>query len=469
MKNKQIVTRFAPSPTGELHIGSARTALFAYLAAKSTGGKFYLRVEDTDRTRYVEGSDKRLIEALDWLKLVPDNRDKIVFQSKRLDIYRKYAFELVEKGKAYICTCSKEKIEADRATQEKSGKLPGYLGHCRDAKIKLEEVKEGEYVIRMKMPKTGKVVVHDLVRGDVEFDLSLFDDQILLKSDGFPTYHLASVVDDHEMGINSVLRAEEWLSSTPKHILIYEAFGWDLPDFGHFSMILAPDKSKLSKRHGAVSVEQFMNEGYLSEAIINFICLLGWNPKTDQEIFSLEELEKEFKIENLNKAPAVFDIVKLNSINSHYIQEQVKSQKSEVKSLIKKFINEISDAELDLIGRGGFKTLKEASEYIIEMRKEPDYKADILIFKKSDKKNTALALRVVSEKLTDESEWDSNNIQKALEYTVTENGLSNGDVFWPVRVALSGSEKSPSPVELAVALGQLESIKRIKKALNKLA
>lgn len=426
-----------------------------------------MRIEDTDRTRYVEDSDKRLIEALDWLKLIPDNRDKIVFQSKRLEIYRKYALELVEKGKAYICTCSKEKIDADRATQEKSGKLPGYLGHCREAKIKLEDVKEGEYVIRMRMPKTGKVVVHDLVRGDVEFDLSLFDDQILLKSDGFPTYHLASVVDDHEMGINSVLRAEEWLSSTPKHILIYEAFGWDLPDFGHFSMILAPDKSKLSKRHGAVSVEQFMNEGYLREAIINFVALLGWNPKTDQEIFSLEELEKEFKIENLNKAPAVFDIVKLNSINSQYL---VKLPFDRIKQELERFGLEKPTPEMiEIAQRGGFATTKSAAEYVLSLFEEKKFPPEMLIFKRSDKKNTLLALKQVSDKLVSLEEWSSDKFQQALQYTVIENGLGNGDVFWPIRVALSGEEKSPSPVELALALGKDESIKRIQTAIRKLS
>ncbi|MCX6808458.1 MAG: glutamate--tRNA ligase [Candidatus Berkelbacteria bacterium] len=465
---KSIITRFAPSPTGELHIGSARTALFAYLAARSTGGKFFLRIEDTDRTRYVEGSDQRLIEAMNWLNLIPDNKGEIVFQSKRLEMYKKFALELVEKGQAYICVCSKEKLDADRAEMEKAGVPPRYAGHCREARINIDDVKEGEYVVRLKMPKTGKIVVHDIVRGDIEFDLSLLDDQVLLKSDGFPTYHLASVVDDHEMGINSVLRAEEWLSSTPKHIILYQAFGWELPQFGHFSMILAPDRSKLSKRHGATSVEQFRSEGYLPEALINFVALLGWNPKTDREIFSLAELEQEFKIENLNKAPAIFDIQKLNSINTHYITELVRNQKSEVRSQIKNILKDISDDELDLIGRGGFSTLKGAADYILELRKEPDYPATMLVFKRSEKKSTLLALRAVADKFESEEEWSTFNVQKALEYVVIENSLTNGDVFWPVRVALSGAEKSPSPVELAVALGKDESLKRVKKAISKL-
>jgi len=409
MNYNNIITRFAPSPTGELHIGGARTALFEYLAARSTGGKFYLRIEDTDRARYVEGSDKRLVEALEWLGLVPDNIDDIVTQSKRLDLYRKYALKLVDEGKAYICTCTKDELKVKGEELKLSGKLPGYDGTCREKNIKIEDVvnrpgtllsgekrpqlaSDGDYVIRLKMPATGEVVVDDLVRGDVKFDLSLFDDQVLLKSDGYPTYHLASVVDDHEMGINYVLRSEEWLSSTPKHIILYEALGWDQPKFGHFSMILAPDKSKLSKRHGATSVEEFKSLGYLPEAIINFIALLGWNPKDEREFFSLDDLVGEFKLKNLNKAPAIFNIEKLNSINAHYITEEILNPKSEILNQFQNFkLPNIQKAELNLIGRGGYKTLKEAAEYILKLRQTPEYVAGILVFKKSDQATTLQA------------------------------------------------------------------------------
>ncbi len=469
MDKEPIITRFAPSPTGELHIGSARTALFEYLAAKSTGGKFYLRIEDTDRKRYVKDSDKRLIETLNWLGLTPDNKNEIIFQSKRLDLYKKHALELVQAGKAYICTCSKEKLEADKAELEKSGKLPRYIGTCRDKNIKIEDVTENGYVIRLKMPATGEVVVHDLVRGDVKFDLSLFDDQILLKSDGYPTYHLASVVDDHEMGITDVLRAEEWLSSTPKHLVLYRAFGLTPPKFGHFSMILAPDHSKLSKRHGATSVEEFKSLGYLPEAIINFIALLGWNPKDEREIFTLEELVTEFKLANLNKAPAIFNIDKLNDINARYIVEQVKSEKLKVKSLIQNFkVENITGGELDLVGRGGHKTLREAAEYILKLRQTPEYKTELLIFKKSDQATTIKALQKVQSKLPIIEQWNNAAIQQSLEGVVSENNLTNGDVFWPIRVALSGEEKSPSPVELAVALGKEETLERVQQAISKL-
>jgi len=462
---EKIITRFAPSPTGELHIGGARTALFEYLAAKHSQGKFFLRIEDTDRARYVEGSDKRIEWALKWLGVIPDNKDKVVYQSERLEIYKKHAFDLVKAGHAYICTCSKEKLAESRAKQEKEGKPPKYEGTCRTADFKLADMKEGCYTIRMKMPQEGKVVVKDLIRGEVEFDLSLFDDQVILKSDGYPTYHLASVIDDHEMGITDVIRAEEWLSSTPKHLVLYEMFGWKAPKFAHLPMVLAPDRTKLSKRHGATSVVEYKELGYLPEAIINFLVLQGWNPKDEREYFTLPELIDEFKLENVNKAPAIFNIEKLNSINEHYIVEQIKSQKSKVKTAIFNFITKITDGELDLIGRGGFKTLKEAAEYILKLREGSEYNAESLIFKKSDKKNTLLGLRKAIEKLELLEEWSADKVQQALQYVVIENGLANGDVFWPVRVALSGEEKSPSPVELMVALGREESIKRIKKAI----
>lgn len=462
-----IITRFAPSPTGELHVGGARTALFEYLFAKHGKGKFLLRIEDTDRGRMVEGATQRIVDSLKWLGIVPDNLDKLTIQSERLDLYQKYARQLVDEGKAYICTCSRESLEKDREKQEKEKRPTGYEGHCHDAKIKFDDVKDGHYVIRMKMPKRGKMVVPDLIRGDVEFDLSLLDDQVILKSDGFPTYHLASVVDDHDTKITHVIRAEEWLSSTPKHLVLYEMLGWKAPEFAHLSMILGPDKKKLSKRHGATSVLDYRQEGYLPEALDNFMALLGWNPKDNREYFTLSELIDEFKIENLNKAPAVFDIAKLDDINGHYLQEQVKNNASEVKSLLIRFgVENATDGEVELIGRGGFKTLKEVASYITNLREVPKYKGDLLIFKRSDKKNTVLALKQVSSKLESIEEWNADSVQKALEYTVIENGLANGDVFWPVRVALSGVEKSPSPVELAVALGKENTLERIKKAIS---
>lgn len=458
-----ITTRFAPSPTGELHIGGARTALFAYLFAKHNQGEFLLRIEDTDRSRYVEGSIDRIIESLKWLGIVSGNK-KPMIQSTRLFEYKKVAFDLVKAGKAYICTCPKEMLEADRKNQEAEKRPTGYAGHCREKNLQLGDVKEGEYVIRMKMPQKGKIVVHDLIRGDVEFDLSLTDDQVILKSDGYPTYHLASVVDDHEMGVSHVIRAEEWLSSTPKHLLLYEMLGWKAPEFAHLPMVLAPDRTKLSKRHGATSVVEYKNLGYLPEALVNFLALLGWNPKDNREEFTLSELVSEFKIENINKSPAIFDINKLNSINERYL---MKADEERLSLELHNFgVTEATEGEIAIIKRGGLKTLKEAADYILTLRQDPEYKGNLLIFKRSDKKNTLLALEQVTEKLAGIEEWSADNAQKALEYTVIENGLSNGDVFWPVRVALSGAEKSPSPVELLAALGKDVSLKRLKKAIS---
>ena len=463
---KEIITRFAPSPTGEMHIGNVRTALFEYLTAKSQGGRFLMRIEDTDRERFVEGSADRIIEALKWLGIIPENLNSIMVQSQRLDIYKEAAMRLVGEGKAYICTCTKEKLEADRKKQEAEKKPTGYVGTCRDAKIKFPDVAEGQYVIRMKMPKKGKVIVRDIIRGDVEFDLSLLDDQIIIKSDGFPTYHLAVIIDDHEMGITHVIRGEEWLSSTPKHLTLYEMLGWIAPSFGHLPLILATDKTKLSKRHGAVSLSDYRQLGYLPEALVNFLALLGWNPGSEREFFTLADLEKEFSVKRVQKSPAIFDISKLNSINEHYLREKTSE---EFKKLLDDFgVHDLKDGEAELLGRGGFKTLKEMASFVFELRKEPEYEADLLIFKRSDKKNTTLALKAVLAKFEAESEWKTENVQKALEYTVIENGLANGDVFWPVRLALSGAEKSPSPVELAVALGKDSSLARVKKAIKKL-
>lgn len=474
----KIRTRFAPSPTGELHIGGARTALFAYLFAKSQKGEFLLRIEDTDRERYVKDSDKRIIESLAWLGINPDNKDKMVVQSERLDIYKNAALELLQAGKAYVCTCSPERLLELRKHQQSKFLPTGYDGACRSNKIQVtsykqleDHLKEGA-VVRMKMPKKGEISIEDLVRGKVTFDASLLDDQIILKSDGFPTYHLASIVDDHEMKITHVIRAEEWLPSTPKHIILYEAFGWEPPKFAHLSMILPPDrKGKLSKRHGATSVLEYRDEGYLPEALVNFMVLLGWNPKTNEEFFTLEELINEFKIENLNKAPAVFDIAKLKSFNEFYFRNSVTSNKGQATSYLKNFIKgSLSSGELDIIGRGGFSTLKEAAEYIEKLRTKPNYEGNLLIFGKSTKEKTLKGLQLTVDclQLMDDKEWNNQNLQMELGLVVTRNDLTNGDVFWPVRVALSGEEKSPSPVELMLALGKEESLNRLKNAINKL-
>ncbi len=456
-----IKTRFAPSPTGELHIGGARTALFSYLFAKHSGGEFLLRIEDTDRERFVEGATERIIESLNWMGIVADNADKPMIQSERLKIYQTAAKKLVDEKKAYVCTCSKEELETERQSQIKAGQPPKYSGKCRDVN---HQINDQSYVIRMKMPESGIIKIHDLIRGEVEFDASLQDDQIILKSDGYPTYHLASVIDDHQMEISQVIRSEEWLSSTPKHIILYEMLGWKAPEFAHLSMILGPDHAKLSKRHGATSVIDYKNQGYLPEALVNFMALLGWNPKDDREFFAIAELIQEFKLENVNKSAAIFDILKLNHFNAEYL----KSKKLDLKDLENFGLKDLSSGELELISRGGFKTLKGVGEYILSLRKNPEYDPLLLIFKKSNKGKTLKALVISKSKFQTSNKWSEENLEKTLESIVAENNLTNGDVFWPVRVALSGAEKSPSPVELLLALGKEKSGKRIEKAIEKL-
>ncbi|MCX6812342.1 MAG: glutamate--tRNA ligase [Candidatus Berkelbacteria bacterium] len=476
---EKIKTRFAPSPTGELHIGAARTALFNYLFAKNQAGEFLLRIEDTDRERFIVGATERIIESLSWLGIVPDNVDEPMVQSTRLEKYRAAAETLIKNGDAYVCTCSKEELGAERQNQIAKNLPPKYSGKCREksqitrGKSQTNqkfEIPNGA-VFRMKMPESGKIVVEDLIRGQVEFDAGLLDDQIIIKSDGFPTYHLASVVDDHEMEITHVLRAEEWLSSTPKHLILYKMFGWTPPKFGHLSMILGPDQAKLSKRHGATSVLEYRDEGYLPAAIDNFIALLGWNPKTEREIFTLPELVREFKIENVNKSAAVFDIEKLNWMNADYIKNQISKIKmtDENSKILEKWgYKKLSNDELELIGRGGFRTLRDVAHFLDDLYEEPEYNAELLIFKKSDFGKTKTGLEKSAEKLSALENWDEENLEKILAEVVSENNLTNGDVFWPVRVALSGSEKSPSPVELLVALGKEESLERIQKAMSKL-
>lgn len=445
-----------------MHIGNVRSALFEYLFAKHNDGQFLLRIEDTDRERYVEGGEKRIVEVLEWLGLYPENYCEPVIQSQRKDIYKDHALHLVESGHAYVCECSKERLEEIRAKQEAQKLPPQYDRYCRDRELKY---KEG-CVIRLKMPLSGEARFNDLVRGKVAFDYALQDDPILLKSDGFPTYHLAAVVDDHEMKITHVIRGEEWLSSTPKHLYLYEAFGWKAPEFAHLPMILGTDRKKLSKRHGAMSVEGYRKAGYLPEALLNFIALLGWSSKDDREEFTLEQLIKEFTIENVHKNPAVFDVDKLNHINELYIRDLLPEK---LKHALEDFgLKDATEGELTLAQRGGFKTLKEIADYLLELRKEPEYDGSLLVFKKSDKEKTQKGLTAAREHLVAIKLGSQEELQNALTEAVNENELTNGDVFWPVRVALSGKEKSPSPVELLVALDRTESLKRIDAALKKL-
>ncbi len=326
----EVRTRYAPSPTGYLHVGGLRTALYNYLFARAQGGKLLLRVEDTDRTRLVEGAVENFLDVFDWLGIHFDESPKVggpcapYVQSERLAMYREATQQLAAAGHAYVCFCTAERLDQVRSDQQARSLPPMYDRHCRSLSTAevARRVAAGEpHVWRMAVPDHQTVEIHDLIRGDVNFETATIDDQVLMKSDGFPTYHLANVVDDHHMRISHVIRGEEWLPSTPKHVLLYRFFGWEPPQFAHLPLLLNPDRSKMSKRSGDVAVEAYRDKGILPAALLNFVALLGWHPQDEREFFSLDELVHEFTLERVNKAGAVFDQAKLKWMNTEYLSK----------------------------------------------------------------------------------------------------------------------------------------------------
>jgi len=469
----QVRTRFAPSPTGYLHIGSLRTALFNYLWAKKNNGQFLLRIEDTDQARLVEGAQENLIKILQLFGLTFDNIKPMV-QSTRTKIYQEFAQKLVEEHKAYHCFCSSERLDDLRKTQSETKQVPKYDGHCRNLSVEIVEtkLKAGEKaVIRFKMPENKTVEMHDEVYGDIKVKTEDLDDFVLLKSDNFPTYHLANIIDDHEMEISHVIRADEWLASLPKHLLLYQAFGWQAPTFVHLPLLLNPDRSKLSKRQGDVAVEDFVKKGYLKEAILNYVALLGWNPKDEREFFTLEELVANFSLEHINKTGAIFDLQKLNWFNASYIRE---NKSPEILAQAFSFLPEnLSDEQKHKIFKlfssrlDNLSQLESVASFVWQLA---NYDKAMLIFKKSDLEKTKTGLNISFAFLNDlaESAWQEETLRQDLNDLIARNNLTAGDVFWPIRVALSGLEKSPSPTEILEVLGKEESLKRIQLAINKL-
>jgi len=516
----KLAVRFAPSPTGYLHVGSLRTALYNYLLARQNGGLFILRVEDTDQKRYVSGAVEGLIKTLDlmgmdydegpFLKEKSDKKsgkkiadadnmlaDKIAekgsagpyLQSQRTEIYQKYAQELLDNGLAYYCFCDAQTLEHMRQEQEAKKSAPRYDGRCRDLSPKeiQAKIKAGKpYVIRLKIPTAETITFKDEIRGEVSFNTADIDDQVLIKSDGFPTYHLANVVDDHLMGVNLVIRGEEWLPSTPKHLLLYRFFEWTPPKFAHLPLILNPDKSKLSKRQGDVAVEDYLNKGYLPAALINFIAFLGWNPGDEREIFSLEELVKEFSLDKVGKSGAVFNLEKLDWLNGHYVRQmsaqeivaqclpyfEVKLGAGTVEKYSKKYGRDYL-AKIILLQQERLKKLGDATEDIaFFLTDKLSYPADLLIWKKTagetpEKRRalTAENLAAVEKVLANipAQDFTLENLNARVMPLAAERGV--GDVMWPLRVALSGQQNSPGPLEIAAILGQERTLERIKKAL----
>jgi len=475
---KQIRTRFSPSPTGFLHVGGLRTALYNYLFAKKNKGIFLLRIEDTDQNRLIKGAEENLKNILEIFSL--KHNEKSVRQSDRLDIYKKRTQELLKKDGAYLCFCTAERLESVRKVQQGNNLPTRYDGHCRMLKKEEAEKKIFEktpFVVRQKLPKHLLVEFTDLVRGTISINTDTLDDQVLMKSDGWPTYHLASVIDDHEMEITHVIRGEEWLPSTPKHVLLYRVFGWEEPKFAHLPLLLNSDRSKLSKRQGDVSVDDYLKKGFLKEALLNFILLLGWNPGTEKEIFSLNEMEKEFSLEKVNKSGAVFNVEKLEWLNGHYIKT---SSAEKLFDLALPFFQKAGFADtkniekikkIILIEQERIKKLSELPELSSYFFSDISYDPKILVWKKQTTQNAVSALKnlcLMLEKM-EESEFTQKTLEEKIITFIEGSGHEVGEVLWPMRVSLCGRKASPSPFEIADVLGKKESIKRIHTAISLLA
>ncbi len=480
---KEIRTRFAPSPTGYMHVGNLRTALYEYLVAKSKGGKFLLRIEDTDQERYVEGAVDIIYNTLKEVGLNWDEGPDIggpvgpYIQSERMGMYLGYAKQLVESGHAYYCFCDKDRLEQVRLLQKASGSVPKYDGHCRN--LSKEEVEEKlaagvPYVIRQKVPQTGTTTFHDEVFGDITVDNETLDDQILIKGDGMPTYNFANVIDDHTMGITHVVRGNEYLSSTPKYNLLYEAFGWEIPVYIHVSPVMKNATEKLSKRNGDASYQDLRAKGYLKDAIVNYIALLGWSPKGEQEIYTMEELKKEFDISGISKSPAIFDTEKLNYINGEYIRKLSLEEFTEVATPWIRQTVKREDVDLSLIAsvlQPRTEVLNQIPEQVDFIDELPDYDLSMYVHKKmKTNEETALAaLEAALPVLEALEDFTVDSIHAALFGLIGTLGVKNGYMLWPVRVAVSGKQFTPGGgIEICAILGKEESLKRIRHGIERL-
>lgn len=477
---KTVRTRFAPSPTGFMHIGNLRTALYEYLVAKSQGGKFVLRIEDTDRARYVEGAVDIIYNTLKTAGITHDEGPDIggafgpYVQSERLNMYKPYAEKLIKEGKAYRCFCTKERLEG--LQEETVG--GGYDRHCRDLpQAEIDRLlEEGvPYVIRQKMPLDGSTTFTDAVFGEITVENSELQDQILIKTDGYPTYNFANVIDDHTMNITHVVRGSEYLSSTPKYNLLYEAFGWEIPTYIHLPLIMGKDEdgnvSKLAKRHGATSFQDLIKDGYLPQAIINYVALLGWCPKDNQEIFSMEELAKAFSIEGISKSPAIFDYDKLEWFNGEYIRAMSLDEFTQL--AVPYYKQAVKNKELDwkklssiLIQR--VTKLTQIPDMVDFFGEQPKYDISMFVNKKSktNLENAPVMLKAVIEKLNAMPSWDKDSIHDSLIDLAKELEVKNGTVMWPARIAVSGKTVTPGgAVEILDILGREESMARLNKGL----
>lgn len=479
----KVRTRFAPSPTGYMHIGNLRTALFEYLIAKHEGGDFILRIEDTDQGRLVEGATDIIYDTLKTVGLLHDEGPDVggnygpYIQSERLPMYKKYAEELVELGGAHYCFCSEEEIERQRQEAESLGISFKYDDPCKH--ISLEEAKArvaaGEpYVIRQTIKNNGETYFDDEVYGRIEVDTDVLDEQILIKSDGFPTYNFANIIDDHQMEISHVVRGNEYLSSTPKYNLIYQAYGWKIPTYVHVPPVMKDEHHKLSKRNGDASFQDLVAKGYLPQAILNYIALLGWSPETDQEIYSLDELIKAFNISRISKSPAIFDINKLTWMNGVYLRNM---SVEEFYELILPYLKDSISSDVDLFSvakilQPRIDTLSQIKESVDFIDELPEYDCAMYVHKKmkTTPQIALKALKASKEALASLEDWSNEeNVHELLLSLPKQLEMKNGQVLWPVRTAITGKQFTPGgAIEIAHILGKEETLRRINKGIEKL-
>lgn len=483
----KVRVRFAPSPTGWLHIGGLRTALYCYLYAKKNQGDFLLRIEDTDQTRLVEGAIENLYEALKWsgiennegVMVIDDKVTEVgecgpYIQSHRLEIYRKYVDQLIESGDAYYCFCTKDRLDKLREEQKAMNKVPRYDGHCRN--IDIEEAKKRiaageEYVVRLKLPENKDIKFNDLVRGNIVVNTNDIDDQVLLKSDGYPTYHMAVIVDDHLMGITHVVRGEEWLPSAPKHVYLFEILGWKAPEFVHLPTVLNHDKKKLSKRQGDVAVGDFKKKGYLPEALVNYLALIGWSPASNQEIFTMEELIEQFSFERVSKASGVFDNDKLDWVNGQYIRTEN--------------IERIADLCIPHLIEAGYvkaDEIEEKREWIATMvgsiRKNMSYISqvnELVAFFFDDEvkmeneeteemikgEQVPALFEALRNELAQVEEIDKELADGLFKKVQKATGVKGKNLFMPLRAMLTGQLHGPEIVDVLLVLGKESILNRM--------
>lgn len=502
--------RYAPSPTGDPHLGNLRTAVFAYLYSKQHDGVFMIRLEDTDQTREVEGSAVRILEATDWLGLPADEgiflengevAEKGDFgpyiQSKRLDLYQSNVQTLLQKGVVYRCFCSSERLEEMRAEQQANHLPPRYDGRCRHLPAEESQARadKGEsFVIRHAIPENRTVTFNDLVMGEISFQSDDLDDYVLLKSDGFPTYQLANVVDDHLMQISHVFRGNEWIPSTPKNLLLYEAFGWTPPLYAHMPLILGTDKTKLSKRHGANPALYYRDNGYLPEAILNALAFMGWSPGTEEEIFTPAELIQRFQIERVQKSPAVFDIARIDYLNGLYIRKMPVARVAEMMlpylikaglleniptglvlvekdiilavTSVEVYLNQVAGAVQERLKR--FQEAEEVSWFFFKRPEVSPELKTLLIPKKGDAETTQKVLEQTLNRLErlGLNQWNHEDLEQLLREYIAESGFNAMQVLWPIRAALTGMPGSPGTFEMLAILGQEESLERLRAVVE---